>query len=405
MRILVQPYTHTLSHISRPLLIAHELRARGHEIIFAGESAKTRFISAHGYPVVPCHEPDPDILYTNIREGKLRFVDDREIDRMLDADLALYGETKPDLVLSDGRFTAPVSTQLARLRHAAIVNVSSTEYRALPYIPLFEAIPSWIAGKETALQGLLDQLNLRIEMFVFDNVMSIFKRLSRRHRLATTVTATNCLTGIDLTLLADIPEYFPTRNLPSSYHYIGPLTWKQRLEPPPWWPLPPDERPLIYVTMGTTGVEDFFARVQEFFGGSSFRIIISTGGQTRHFTSNSDNIFITDYIDGDMVMEACDLVVCHGGNGTVYQALQHGKPIIGIPTIPDQKFNMRRVEAIGVGTTLTLEKFNQSPESFLQLVKSTVEHRSFTENAARFRNILSSYDAARSAAELIEKLV
>jgi UDP:flavonoid glycosyltransferase YjiC (YdhE family) len=132
MKILCIPYSHTLSHISRPLLIAKELRNRGHEIVFAGESPKVKFIQREGFDVLPLYEPDPEMLFGNIRKGKLRFVDDAELDRMIEADIALYRDVKPDLVLTDGRFSAPISTHIAGLRHAAIVNVSSTEYRVLP---------------------------------------------------------------------------------------------------------------------------------------------------------------------------------------------------------------------------------------------------------------------------------
>src|SRR3990172_8958324 len=104
MKILCIPYTHTLSHISRPLLVAKELRNRGHEVVFAGESSKITFIQQEGFTVLPLYEPDPDILFGNIRRGKLKFVSDSEIERMIDADIALFKEVKPDIVLTDGRF-------------------------------------------------------------------------------------------------------------------------------------------------------------------------------------------------------------------------------------------------------------------------------------------------------------
>ena len=47
--------------------------------------------------------------------------------------------------------------------------------------------------------------------------------------------------------------------------------------------------------------------------------------------------------------EAADVVVCHAGNGTIYQALSQGKPIVGVPEFHDQEFNMQRVETFGVG--------------------------------------------------------
>jgi UDP:flavonoid glycosyltransferase YjiC (YdhE family) len=311
----------------------------------------------------------------------------------------------PDIVLTDGRFTAPISTHIAGLRHAAIVNVSSTEYRALPYVPFFDWIPERIIKRDTALWKKLDLLNLKLEMYAFDNVMRIFKRLSKQYRLKKKVTATNCLTGKDITFLADIPEYFPTRNLPDNYRYIGPLTWKANIPPPSWWPPERDNRALIYVTMGTTGIPDFFQKVYELFRASDMSAIITTGAQAQGLEAFDRRVYVEPFIDGDLVMEKCDLVVCHGGNGTIYQALQHGKPIIGIPTIPDQKFNMRRVEAIGAGRTLSWKDFSKNPHSLLDLIISVIRNESFYDNVARMRNILGRYDAPRTAADVISHQV
>jgi UDP:flavonoid glycosyltransferase YjiC (YdhE family) len=401
LKILCIPYTHTLSHISRPLLVAKELRNRGHEVFFAGESPKITFIQNEGFNVLTLYEPDPNELYGHIRRGKLKFTGEAEIGKMIEADLALFKQVNPEIILTDGRFTAPISTHIAGLRHAAIVNVSSTGYRALPYIPFFNRIPEWLIKRDTALWETLDLLNLKLEMAVFDNVMNIFKKLSKKYSLKEKVTATNCLTGKDITLLADIPEYFPTRNLPENYHYVGPLTWKANIPPPTWWPPEKDNRGLIYITMGTTGIPDFFHRVYELFKASDMFAIITTGKQVGGLKSFDRKVYVEPFIDGDLVMEKCDLVVCHGGNGTIYQALQHSKPIIGIPTIPDQKFNMRRVEALGIGSALSWEDFSKNPHSLLDLIISVVSDRSFYDNAIRMRNILGRYDAAKTAADII----
>ena len=403
VKILCLPYSHTLSHISRPLAIAQGLRRRGHEIIFAGESSKTRYIRQEGFTVLPLHEPDPELLYGNIRSGKLCFVSDAEIERMIEADLALYREVKPDLVLSDGRFSAPLSTHIAGLKHAAIVNVSSTEYRALPYIPFFEQIPTGLIKRDSRLWRSLDSFNLWLEMLVFDNVMSIFKKLSRKLGLTTSITATNCLAGKDLTLLSDVPEYFPTRNLPANYHYIGPLTWKSASEAPAWWPPDKGDRPLIYITMGTTGIGDFFHTAYDLFKTSDMAAIVTTGGQAQGLETIKGKLYLENFIDGDLVMDECDLVVCHGGNGTIYQALQHGKPIIGIPTIPDQQFNMRRVEALGIGRSLSWEEFSKKPTALLDLIAEVLKDQSCQRSAIKFKDILAGYDARRLAADIIEK--
>ena len=371
-------------------------------MVFAGKSPKVKFIQREDFKVLPLHEPDPVVLFGNIRKGKLRFLSDSEIERMIEADIALYKEVKPDLVLTDGRFTAPISTHITGLRHAAIVNVSSTEYRALPYILFFEWIPQGLIGRDTGVWKMLDSLNLKLEMFVFDNVMNIFKKLSRKYGLKKTVTATNCLAGKDITLLADIPEYFPAKNIPDNYHYIGPLTLKSNIPPPSWWPPEKGEEPLVYITMGTTGISDFFQRVYDLFKRSDMTVVVTTGAQVPEMRTLAGKIYVEDFIDGDLMMEACDLVVCHGGNGTIYQALLQGKPIIGIPTIPDQDFNMRRVEAVGVGKSLTWKEFNADPKVLLDVIDAVLATPYFTEKAHRMQDTLKKYQGEKIGADLIE---
>jgi MGT family glycosyltransferase len=406
MKVLCIPYTHTLSHVSRPLAVAEELRRRGHEVVFAGEGSKIAFIVKKGFPVFPLYEPDPRELYGNIRQGRLRFVSDADIFKMLQADAELYAEVRPDLVLSDGRFTAPISCHIASLKHAALVNVSSTEYRALPYVPLFDWFPEALAPRNSPLRGLLDRLNLFLEMRVFDQAMKTFAMLSKRHKLRKIITATNCLVGKDLTLVPDIPEYFPTRNLPDNYHYIGPLTLRHSCAMPGWWQAAlAKNKPIVYITMGTTGLEEFFTKAVDYFRDLDAIAVITTGGQASPPGALPDNIFVEEYLNGDEVMAAASLVVCHGGNGTIYQALLQGKPIIGIPTIPDQQFNMRQVQRLGVGVSVEWQSFSKDAQTLLDAITRVLGDPGFLVNARRLQGLLQSYNAPVLAADLLEKLM
>lgn len=404
MKILVIPYTHTLSHVSRPLAVALELKRRGHDVLFAGESSKIAIIEREGFTVLPLHEPDPEELYGNIRSGKLKFVSDAEIALMLEADIDLFRKIQPDLVLTDGRFSAPISTHICGIKHAAIVNVSSTEYRALPYIPFFDGVPSWLVSRDSAVWHKLDLFNLWMEMLVFDQAMNTFSRLSKKYSLTKNITATNCLVGKDLTLLPDIPEYFPTRNLPDDYKYVGPLTWINPSPPPPWWPPKTAGKPLVYFSLGTTGIRELFQSSAELFRSANLPVIMTTGGQVDGISSKEGELYIEPYLDGDLVMEFADVVVCHGGNGTIYQALAHGKPVVGIPTIPDQKFNMRRVEALGVGISVAHTDFLANNMVLLAAVNCVLANPSFKSNALRLKSIISNYNPACAAADAIERL-
>lgn len=406
MKILCLPYTHTLSHVSRPLAVALELRRRGHEVVFAGAGSKVGFIEQEGFAVVPLYEPDPEEIYGNIRKGRLRFVSDADIFRMIDADAEVIAAVRPDLVLSDGRFTAPISCHLAGVKHAALVNVSSTEYRAHPYVPLFEWLPERAVSRDSSFWRGLDRLNLFLEMLIFDRAMSTFGVLSRRYGLPKTITATSCLVGKDLTLLPDIPEYFPTRNLPADYRYIGPLTLRQSRAMPAWWEdALAQEKTIVYITMGTTGVSEFFSKAVEYFRGIDAIAVITTGGQAGAGAGLPDNVHVEEYLDGDAVMAAASLVVCHGGNGTIYQALQQGKPVVGIPTIPDQRFNMRQVVRLGVGVALDWDSFARDARTLFGAISAVLHDPRYLENARRMQQRLRAYDAPVLACDLLEKLM
>lgn len=403
MRILCLPYTHTYSHLSRPLAVAEALRSRGHEVVFAGKSPKVRLLAQQGFTVQPLDEPDPDVLFGNIRAGRLRFIEERELRRLVEADVALFRELRPQVVLSDGRFSAPIAAQIAGVRHAAIVNVSSTAYRANPYVPLFDKLPTWLVARDARAWGLLERLNLFLEMRIFDQAMPFFERICRQHKLRRGITATTCLTGADLTLLADVPEYFPTRNLPADHRYVGPLTWKGHSRTPAWWPPAEADRPLVYMTMGTTGVANLFEELFATLARTPYHGIITTGGQVSGLPE-APRIHTEEFIDGDMVMEHCDVVICHGGNGTIYQALSHGRPVIGLPTIPDQAFNMRRVQALGLGETLDPRQFLKNPALLLNALDNVLRNPGYATRAAAMGRCIATYDAASLAATAVEQL-
>src|SRR3989304_5029203 len=158
------PYPPPLSHVSRPLLVARELKRQGLDFVFAGSGPQARFIKDEGFDLLPLYEPDPEMLFGNIRKGSLRFVPDSEIERMVEADLAIYKEVRPAMVLTDGRFSATISAQIAKVQHSAIVNASSTEYRPLPYLPFFGRIPGVM--RAGGVGRALDSINLKVEMVV-----------------------------------------------------------------------------------------------------------------------------------------------------------------------------------------------------------------------------------------------
>jgi UDP:flavonoid glycosyltransferase YjiC (YdhE family) len=157
--------------------------------------------------------------------------------------------------------------------------------------------------------------------------------------------------------------------------------------------------------MGTTWMGGSFDLLYEQIRAHGMTAIVATGGQARgEMKIVAGEIYVEEFVDGHLAMGECDVVVCHGGNGTIYQALQHGKPVVGIPTIPDQAFNMRRVKALGVGETLTMKEFERSPEKLFTLARQVAGDPAYRRNAQRLQQSLAGLQPARKAADLIEQM-
>ena len=100
-------------------------------------------------------------------------------------------------------------------------------------------------------------------------------------------------------------------------------------------------------------------------------------------------------------MEASDVVVNHGGNGTVYQAILSGTPIVGIPSHVDQELNLQRVEDLGIGVKLSPK--NLSTCKLVSALKAVMEDPKYKQNARKLQALAKRYDGARTAAACIEE--
>jgi UDP:flavonoid glycosyltransferase YjiC (YdhE family) len=207
----------------------------------------------------------------------------------------------------------------------------------------------------------------------------------------------------DLILLADVPEFAPTVNLPKNYKYIGPLPWEPKI------PIPSEvndidlERPLIYFTLGSTGAMQLFKEVIKQLQNTEYQVVITTGWQLapEDLAPLPQNIFATTYLPGIEMMKRSDLVICQSGNGTTYQALCAGIPMICLPSHGEQWQNASLIEAQGTGIALKPEAIHQIKPT----IENIMHNGFFKENALRMKNILSRYDGPRLGAQEIHQFL
>jgi MGT family glycosyltransferase len=120
------------------------------------------------------------------------------------------------------------------------------------------------------------------------------------------------------------------------------------------------------------------------------------------FGPQPPNVRVERRVPHGFLLPRCDLVVTHGGFGTIMGCLAAAVPMVVIPVQGDQPRNARRCADLGVGRVVGPEE--RAPEAIRAAVRAVLVDQSYRENAARQRNALASLPDIDHAVRLLEQL-
>lgn len=123
---------------------------------------------------------------------------------------------------------------------------------------------------------------------------------------------------------------------------------------PDWWP--GSRSPLVYVTFGTvlghmSFAEEVYRTVIDAVTGLDARVLVTTGRgfDPSRLRDVPGNVHVEAWVDQADVLAEAELVVCHGGSGTVFGTLAAGVPLVVVPQFVDQFANAPTVARAGAG--------------------------------------------------------
>lgn len=381
--VLLLPEGNYLSHVSRLLVIGRNLRAEGLRVVFACGGRFAPMVKRYGFS---CHP-----LLTSGTPGQMErarkygcYYDNTLVRAYVDAELECMSRIRPDLVVSDMRPTTGISTELLGIDHCALVNTYLTRFDASPLepprtMPLARMLGrSLYPGARTALLRMAARP---------------FNRERRRWGLAPWRDVLDALLGRTLTLLADHPDFFPVRALPSNIAVIGPILWQPDAAGSPGLPALDPSTPVLYFSCGSTGRAGLLGHLVDALGGMPIQVIVG-GSADQLLPARFHALPMAPGID---MARRSDLVVCHGGNGTVYQALSAGRPVVAVPRFYEQEFNVHRIEQLGLGKGL----WKVTASKLRETIQSVLESPKYRARAERFADLLQGTDAGSRAGRLI----
>ncbi|MDQ1248858.1 MAG: hypothetical protein QG597_3232 [Actinomycetota bacterium] len=212
----------------------------------------------------------------------------------------------------------------------------------------------------------------------------------------------------DIYLRADLliyltaePFEYPRRQWPPSVRQVGPGLWAPAGEAPGW--LADLPRPRVLVSISTEFQDDgaiVAAALAGLAGEPGSVIVTSAAVDPAQFTQPGDNVRIERFLPHGAVIREVDVVVTHGGMGTVQRTLAAGVPLVVVPWGRDQSETAQRVVHCGAGVALRPDKL--TPERLRQAVRQA-RHKS--AGAAAVARSFTDTGGASYAADLLTDLL
>ena len=156
----------------------------------------------------------------------------------------------------------------------------------------------------------------------------------------------------ECTLIATLPQLEYPREWPAWAKVVGPLMWEppgERVDPPP------GTGPVVLVAPSTAQDHEHKLLRAALAGlaDEPVRVIATWNGREPDPPIDVPaNAVLVPWLSYSQTMPACDVVVCHGGHGTLMRALTHGCPVVVCPAAGDMAENASRVDWAGVGVRL-----------------------------------------------------
>jgi uncharacterized protein (TIGR00661 family) len=339
-RILVFPMN-LAAHFLRSLELCKRFKGEN-EIIFADSIKYGKFIEEAGYDTFRVENFFADEVTQAVNKFNFRWMNQVNLERVLSSQVDVIKEYRPDLVLSDAAFTLKMAAEITNTPYHSLLNAYMSKYYALTR-NVSRNHPGYKYSTKLP-PNLFDQISRRIERFTLTNIHTPYRKIRRLNGLNVTEFLLDEIEG-DHNYLCDIPRVFPIKNHPSNYEYVGPLYYSNNAIEYEVNSFLDDHHPSLLVSMGSSGKWDNIEILSNSIF-DNYKIIVSGQASKR---LRGSNILCRPFINHCAVLPKIDLTICHGGNGTIYQSLGSGVPILCLPSNFEQEWNSNRLEALHFG--------------------------------------------------------
>jgi MGT family glycosyltransferase len=317
-----------------------------------------------------------------------RYVDDRLRE--------IFDELRPDVIVEDNVCAFP-AIPASGIPWVRIVSCNPLELKDPDLPPTFSGLP---AGDDSEWEAFRDEYR-RASAELWAGFDEYCRERGAPGLPEGEFIHTSAL--LNLYLYPDEVDYSRARPLAPTWHNLG----SSVRTTDPAWSLPAElaegDGALIYLSLGSLGSGDvpLMERLVDMLGATPHRYVVSRGPQHAEYEL-AGNMAGEEFLPQTSLLPKVDLVITHGGNNTITEALHFGRPTIVLPLFWDQHDNAQRMAETGFG--VRLETYTFEPEQMSSALERLLADRALHDRLGAMAKRLQATPGNQRAAELIQRL-
>ncbi len=401
MKFLLMPENNSLSHISKCLSIREILINNRHEVHIAIGIKHSDFLNRLGikYHVLSDIQETDNGGFPSFKW----FTNIETITNCIDEEVALLNKIKPDRVLGVFRFTVFASSQITNVPYDSLICgcIIPDSNDVLGFDHNDEGIGLQEKFLDNFFRFAGNKTSLALSKFGLRKIEDIRYALKGER-----------------TFLWDFPEFMPI-NKNSNIIHVGPFSLNH-------WPYDPfnlediidSKYPIAIVSFGTCISDKLIVqKIVDILFELGYKVIVAAGGQKEmlDIRHSDSRVIVLNFAPLIKIFPYASLLVTHGGQMTIFEALKNEIPVIVMPLQPEQSHNGVCLERIGCGKRLIPStQFTGIPEDYTNVfnrmtddeikfkIDSLVNNSKTRDNLTAIKGAISRYDGANSLARYLE---
>lgn len=402
-RILFMSYP-GYGHINNTLGIVERLIQNKHEVIYASNKQYQKIIEDTGAVFL---EYDEKYMDTGLKPTN--------INNMLYGMESLYFQSK-SLIFFQNNIYVSMKEEIKALNPDCMIHDSCAfaakkiaQELEIPAIACYSNLPVTETIFENHQEYFGNNYFKFPEVQAYKNGKGIkrIENILRKRLVAETGVSLNSFFDLfhsyeKLNLVFTTEEFQPFgEEFDDSYCFVGPVIREFYQEKLPI----KKEAPLIYVSFGTTLLNNFFMMktLFEALKNTDFQVIVSLGGNVdlSEIGSVPENIKVLDFVPQKEILKKADLFITCGSTNGTGEALYYHVPILAIPfALADHFMVAEQVEKLGLG--IYIRDLYLSSEELLHNICLLMNNPKYKNNCKRMGENLANAGGAEKSVQIIE---